>query len=218
MTTNASNIAVGAVLSQGPIGRDLPIAYTSRTLNKAEQNYSTTEKECLAFVYATNYFRPYLYGREFTFVSDHRPLVWLHSVKDPSSRLVRWHLRIAKYQYQVVYKSGKTNLNADALSRNPVPDAIVMPVRQTNNKKGLSEKKGPGRPSKSSVPKEDTAAALTEEDYAPIGTRLPKRNRKKPTRYGVDENDEEDGDEAKTKVKRGILGTFSKPRGVVNTV
>lgn len=45
LTTDASNDAIGSVLSQGPIGSDLPISYYSRTLNKAEQNYSTTEKE-----------------------------------------------------------------------------------------------------------------------------------------------------------------------------
>ncbi|XP_076546690.1 uncharacterized protein LOC143305763 [Osmia lignaria lignaria] len=126
VTTDASDYAIGAVLSQGEIGNDLPIAYASRTLNKAERNYSATEKECLAMVYAVQYFRPYLYGTKFTLVTDHRPLVWLHSVKDPTSRLMKWRLRLLEYEYQVIHKAGKTNKNADALSRNPVPSCLPL--------------------------------------------------------------------------------------------
>lgn len=120
LTTDASGYAVGGILSQGNIGKDKPIAYASRLLNKAEQNYSTIEKELLAIVYCVHHFRPYLYGNKFTLVTDHKPLVWLHNVKDPTSRLIRWRLKLAEYDYAVIYKAGKTNCNADALSRNPV--------------------------------------------------------------------------------------------------
>lgn len=136
VTTDASGYAIGGILSQGPIGKDAPMAYTSRLLNNAEKNYSTIEKELLAIVYCVNHFRPYLYGRKFSLVTDHKPLVWLHSVKDPTSRLVRWRLKLAEYEYDVIYKAGKTNVNADALSRNPVEakttreDAQVLPVDQ----------------------------------------------------------------------------------------
>jgi len=90
LTTDASNDAIGTVLSQGPRGKDLPKAYASRTLNNAERNYPTVEKELLAIVWGCKYFRQYLYGRNFTIVTDHRPLTWIFSVKDPSSRLLRW--------------------------------------------------------------------------------------------------------------------------------
>ncbi|XP_048515211.1 uncharacterized protein LOC105692809 [Athalia rosae] len=119
LTTDASNYAIGAVLSQGKIGEDLPIAYTSRALQQAEVNYSTTDKELLAIIFAVKHFRPYLYGRQFTLVTDHRPLIWLNNVKDPTSRLLRWRLTLDEYSYDIVYKKGTTNLNADALSRNP---------------------------------------------------------------------------------------------------
>jgi hypothetical protein len=105
------------VLSQGEIGRDLPIAYASRNLNNAEKNYSTSEKELLAIVSAMKHFRPYLYGRKFKLASDHKPLTWIMNVKDPGSRLIRWRIRLEEYDYEIVYKKGALNTNADALSR-----------------------------------------------------------------------------------------------------
>lgn len=117
LTTDASNFAIGAVLSQGPIGSDKPVAYASRTLNDAETRYSTTEKELLAIVWATKHFRPYLYGKKFTICTDHRPLIWAKSITEPNSKLTRWKLRLAEFDYEVIHKEGKRNCNADALSR-----------------------------------------------------------------------------------------------------
>ncbi|KAL4132497.1 hypothetical protein QTP88_009636 [Uroleucon formosanum] len=94
ITTDASNIAIGAILSQGKIGSDLPIAYASRTLNKAETNYNTTEKELLAILWAVKQFRHYVYGCKFNIVTDHKPLSWLFGVKDPGARLTRWRLQL----------------------------------------------------------------------------------------------------------------------------
>jgi len=59
-TTDASNQGVGVMLSQGPIGKELPVAYVSRSLSRAETHYTTSEKELLAIVWATKYFRPYI--------------------------------------------------------------------------------------------------------------------------------------------------------------
>ena len=61
LTTDASNQGVGAMLSQGPTGKDLPVACVSRSLNRAETHYTTSEKELLAVAWATKYFRPYLF-------------------------------------------------------------------------------------------------------------------------------------------------------------
>jgi len=137
ITIDASGYAIGGILSQGPVGKDLPILYTFRLLNQAERNYSTIEKELLAIVYCVNYFRPYIYGQKFQIVTDHKPLVWLHSVKGPTSRLVRWRLKLAEYEYDVIYKTGKNNANADALSRNPIniapPGIYVIHPKEPNS-------------------------------------------------------------------------------------
>jgi len=125
LTTDASNIAIGGVLSQGTIGQNLPIAYVSRVLNPAETNYSTIEKELLAIIYCTHHFRPYLYGHKFCLVTNHQPLTWLYKVKDPTSRLMRWRLKLDEYNYEIIYKPGSANHNADALSRNPQILAIT---------------------------------------------------------------------------------------------
>ena len=117
ITTDASNVAIGAVLSQGKITEDRPVQYASRTLSETEQRYSTIEKELLAIVYAVKTFRPYIYGRHFKIYTDHRPLVWLWKLKEPNSKLLRWKLRLEEYDFEVIYKKGKYNTNADALSR-----------------------------------------------------------------------------------------------------
>lgn len=88
LTREASDYAVGAALSQlGEDGEELPVAYLSRLLNKEERNYTTTEKECLAVLYPMNQFRPYLLCKEFTLVSDHKSLNYMHSRTDPGQRL-----------------------------------------------------------------------------------------------------------------------------------
>ena len=137
VTTDASNFAIGAILSQGDYPNDLPVSYASRCLNSAEINYSVIEKELLAIVWAIRHFRPYLYGRRFKIVTDHQPLTWLFNIKDPKSRLVRWRLELEEFDYVIVYKPGRVNANADALSRNPVK--ITCPKSESEPKNGLSD-------------------------------------------------------------------------------
>jgi len=117
LTTDASNTGLGAVLSQEPLVKDLPVAYASRSLNKAEINYTTSEKELLAIVWATRYFRPYLYGRHFKIITDHKPLTWIMNVKDPGSRLLRWRIHLEEFDYEIIHKRGSQNTNTDAWSR-----------------------------------------------------------------------------------------------------
>ncbi|XP_037915043.1 uncharacterized protein LOC119653954 [Hermetia illucens] len=113
LTTDASNKAIGAILSQ----KGHPISYASRTFNVHERNYSTIEKELLAIVWATKYFRPYLYGIKFEIKTDHRPLVWLQSLKDPDSKTLRWRIKLNEYNFNISYVKGKENQVADFLSR-----------------------------------------------------------------------------------------------------
>jgi len=80
--------------------------------------YDTYEKEALAIVYCVKHFQPYLYGRKFTLVTDHKALLWFKNAQDANMRILRWRLKLADYEYDVVYKVGKSNVNA--LSRNPV--------------------------------------------------------------------------------------------------
>lgn len=112
--TDASGYAIGAILSNGD-GR--PVAYTSRGLNKAETNYPTIEKKLLAIVWAIKYFRPYLYGRKFKILTDHKPLIYLFNLRDPSSRLLKFRLALEEYDFTVEYVKGTDNAAADALSR-----------------------------------------------------------------------------------------------------
>jgi len=142
LNTDASNQALGAVLGQVINGVEHPIAYASRQLNSAEQNYTVTERELLAVVWAVKYFRCYLYGRTFTLYTDHSAIKWLLSLKDPSSRLTRWALKLAEYDYKVIHKPGIKNQNADCLSRIvlktkceslPLVDLDILKEKQRND-------------------------------------------------------------------------------------
>lgn len=128
VNTDASNYALGAVLSQD----NHPICFASRTLNEHEINYSTIEKELLAVIWAVGYFRPYLFGRKFTIQTDHQPLQWLFSIKEPNSKLVRWRLKLEEYDYDIVYKRGINNGNADALSRIPPNNPQINTIETAN--------------------------------------------------------------------------------------
>lgn len=124
LITDASQSALGAVLTQEFEGNEHPIAYASRKLNPAEQKYAATEQECLAVVWAVKQFRCYLYGRKFKVLTDCRALKWLMNARDPSSRLSRWNLLLQEYNFEVEHRAGKMNQNADALSRAVVREVI----------------------------------------------------------------------------------------------
>ena len=92
-------------------------------MNTAERNYSTIERELLAIVFAVEKFRYYLYGKPFTIITDHNPLVYLNNITLTSERLTRWRLKLAEYDFNVTYRKGKANGNADAMSRiEDIPD------------------------------------------------------------------------------------------------
>ena len=120
IVTDASDFAVGAILCQEKLEKEQVIAYASRVLKAAELKYSTYEKELLAVVFATEQFRPYIYGRPFQVITDNQALKWLHDTKKPDLRAHRLKSKLEGYEFEIIYRPGKTNVNADALSRNPV--------------------------------------------------------------------------------------------------
>jgi hypothetical protein len=123
--TDASNTGLGAVLTQDLDGDERVIAYASRSLTKAERNYSVTERECLAVLFALEKFRPYVEGTHFTIVTDHYSLLWLNRMKDPAGKLARWSVKLNQFSFDLVHRKGKLNVVPDALSRLPAEIAAV---------------------------------------------------------------------------------------------
>ena len=116
--TDASAYQLGvALFQQPPEGPREPIGYWSRTLQAAEKNYSTPEKECLAVVWACTVLRPYLQGAPFVVHTDQASLRWLLTTTDGTGRLMRWRLRLSEFDFDVKYKKGTHNSVADCLSR-----------------------------------------------------------------------------------------------------
>lgn len=118
---DASNDGLGAALTQRVDKSETVIAYASRLLNEQEKHYTTTEKGCLALVWAVRKFRPYLEGYRFTAISDHVALRWLMSLQKPSRRLEAcWVIELQQHDFEIQYRKGTLNRVADALSRQPV--------------------------------------------------------------------------------------------------
>ena len=98
-------------------GEKKPVAFLSRKLEDRETRYSTVEKECLAMKWAIDSLRYYLLGRHFSLETDHRALQWLNRMKDANMRIAGWYLALQPYDFTVQYRSGKSNVVADCLSR-----------------------------------------------------------------------------------------------------
>ena len=114
---DASDYAVGAVLGQRKEGKPYVIYYASRTLNSAQMNYTTTEKELLAIVFALDKFRSYLIGSTTIVYSDHAAVRYLMSKQDAKPRLIRWILLLQEFNLTIKDKKGAENVVADHLSR-----------------------------------------------------------------------------------------------------
>ena len=121
LQTDASEYGLGVVLLQEHNGALRPVAFASHTLSAAERNYTVTEKECLAIIFALKKFDMYLDGATFTIQTDHQALTWLKNLKNPAGRLARLALTLQGYNFSIEYRPGKSNIAADALSRAPLP-------------------------------------------------------------------------------------------------
>jgi len=115
--TDVSGTGLGAVLAQKDENKnEYAIAYASRSLNQAERNYSTTEQECLAVIWAVEHFKHYFGISSFFVVTDHSALKWLRTT-ELKGRRARWILRLEPYNFTILHRAGKKHNNADTLSR-----------------------------------------------------------------------------------------------------
>lgn len=120
LRTDASDVGIGAILVQKHQTGWKPVCYASRQLLPREQNYTTSEKECLAIIFAVEKFRQYLENRYFVIKTDHCSLCFLQSKQKLPPRLIRWSLMLQEFNFDVQYKSGTHNKDADCLSRYPI--------------------------------------------------------------------------------------------------
>ena len=114
---DASDFAMGAVLGQRKEKIFKAIYYASRTFNEAQENYSTTEKEMLAIVFACEKFRPYILGSHVIVHTDHAAIKYLMSKREAKPRLIRWVLLLKEFDLEIKDKKGCDNVIADPLSR-----------------------------------------------------------------------------------------------------
>ncbi|GJS12382.1 reverse transcriptase domain-containing protein [Tanacetum coccineum] len=122
----------GAVLGQRIEKHFRPIHYASKTMTEAESNYTTTEKEMLAVVYAFEKFRSYLIMNKSIVYTDHSALKYLFNKKDAKARLLRWVLLLQEFDFKVIDTKGAENYAADHLSRLENPYENVLDPKEIN--------------------------------------------------------------------------------------
>nr|GFB06880.1 reverse transcriptase domain-containing protein [Tanacetum cinerariifolium] len=132
LTCDASDYAVGAVLGQRIEKHFRPIHYVIKTINQAETNYTTTEKEMLAVVYAFEKFRSYLIMNRSIVYTDHSALKYLFAKKDAKARLLRWILLLQEFDFKVIDTKGAENYAADHLSRLENPYENIFDSKEIN--------------------------------------------------------------------------------------
>ena len=134
LENDASIEGIGAVLGQSLEDKKIhPVAYASRALSKAEKHYSITELETLAVVWAVSHFHHHLYGNVVTVFTDHMAVKAVLETPNPTGKHARWWSRVygrGVKKVHIVYRAGKENLNADALSRCPQLPAPAVGLAQ----------------------------------------------------------------------------------------
>ena len=139
--TDACLSGLGAVLYQLVDGREHVIAYASRSLNKAEKKYPAHKLEFLALKWAvTKKFHDYLYGNNFTVYTDNNPLTYVLTTAKLDATGHRWIAALGMYNFNILYRSGKSNADADGLSRLPhqsddylsVPEPVIKALCQSS--------------------------------------------------------------------------------------
>ena len=108
-----------------------PVAYASRSLNPHEKNYAISELETLALVWVVKQFQAYILGHKYTILTDHSACTSLLNTPHPSAKLARWAIINQEMDLHIQQRPGKSNTNADALSRNP-PSTEETSTAQVN--------------------------------------------------------------------------------------
>ena len=128
VVTDACDFAIGGALMQVHNGREHPIRYWSRTLQPAERNYHTTEKEALAVVQCMKQFRAYVLGSKTTVFTDHQALKQVLTAPRPSGRVARWAAALMEYDFDIRHRPGTKNCLADSLSRDPALRSVTVEI------------------------------------------------------------------------------------------
>ncbi len=116
---------MGAVISHiMDNGEECPIAFASRTITETEKKYAQREREALCIIYEVRKFHKYIYGRKFTLITGHKPLLEILEPKAAiptlaALRMQRWALVLMAYNYDIEYRKSADHMNADAMSRLP---------------------------------------------------------------------------------------------------
>ena len=112
---DASDLVIGAVLGQREEGKPYVVYYSSKMLNEAQRNYTTTEKELLAVVYALDKFRAHLVGSDIIIFTYHSALKYLLTKQNAKARLIRWVILLQEFNLHIKDKKGVENVVADHL-------------------------------------------------------------------------------------------------------
>ena len=212
LMTDASSVALGAVLAQGKADPKGPvIAYASKGLSPQEQAYSATEMEILALLYGCNHFRSYLLGRKVYAITDHWALKWIATLRSPNPRLQRWALALQEYDLEVIHRSGANNSNCDFLSRleqckedetRPVLCSLFeqSSVTCTASERAITSTGGRRRPSSGEERSQEQEGAVSDtapkaEQHAPTeeGGEREQPNSELPTSRSVSEHEPFEG-------------------------
>ena len=129
LDTDASDVAVGAVLSQRIDGIERPIAFFSRVMNVTQRNYCTTRRELLAVICALQHFRHYLLGTKIILRTDHHSLKWLQTFKRPEGILARWVETLAEFDFVIEHRPGRVHSNVDGVSRPFCKQCLDKPTK-----------------------------------------------------------------------------------------
>jgi hypothetical protein len=176
LQTDASGYGLGAVLSQHFDDGEHPVAYAARTLQPRETRWATIEKEALGVYWGIHSFRQYLQGQRFLVETDHKPLTALQKIRDHNTRLHKLAMKLQGYEFDIAYRPGIANQNADLLSRRAYP---VITREQEKAERAGETGRSPFAAMEANLEEEArdaAAAARRKRMLKPSSLRKPKEN------------------------------------------